>query len=240
MKKICILVSILVSIAGGVIFNIPSKQETPKLEQVNVSEKIVEDKVGEDLQTDVKNNTTEKSESNEILEQEQKEEKQEKQEVKSESKPQEQKVSSASKSEKKSDKSKTENKANNNVSSQAKEESKQEAPKENKKSEQNSNSTNNQQSQNGVTTKFYESITGGKKEFSSESEAFARGTEIQNKELDYVLDYNELHPEAPIQPDINYFRVYPSFIDENGNYWYYLHFFCQSGEGKDEYLKNRF
>ena len=98
MKKICILVSILVSIAGGVIFNIPSKQETPKLEQVNVSEKIVEDKVGEDLQTDVKNNLAEKNESNEILEQEQKEEKQEKQEVKSESKPQEQKVSSASKS----------------------------------------------------------------------------------------------------------------------------------------------
>lgn len=88
-----------------------------------------------------------------------------------------------------------------------------------------------------VSVSFYESITKGKKEFSSESEAFKRGTEIMNKELEYVLDYNEAHPDKTIEPDINYFRVYPSVIDENGKYWYYLHFFCRSGENNDEKLK---
>jgi hypothetical protein len=104
----------------------------------------------------------------------------------------------------------------------------------------NSNVSNNSQEKSVVSTKFYESITGGKKEFSSESEAFARGQEIKSKELDYVLDYNETHPENPIKPDIRYFRVYPSVIDENGKYWYYLHFFCDSGEGNDSKLKSKF
>lgn len=89
-----------------------------------------------------------------------------------------------------------------------------------------------------VTTTFYDTITGGKKEFSSESEAFNQGNIIMQNELNHVMDYNEAHPDAQIQPDINYFRVYPSMIDENGNYWYYLHFFCQSGEGNDEKLKS--
>ena len=74
----------------------------------------------------------------------------------------------------------------------------------------------------------------------SESEALRRGTEIQNKELDYVLDWNEEHPDNQIQPEINYFRVYPSAIDENGKYWYYLHFFCRSGEGLDQELKSKY
>ena len=65
-------------------------------------------------------------------------------------------------------------------------------------------------------------------------------TEIQNKELDYVLDWNEEHPDNQIQPEINYFRVYPSAIDENGKYWYYLHFFCRSGEGLDQELKSKY
>lgn len=87
---------------------------------------------------------------------------------------------------------------------------------------------------------FYESITGGQKEFASETEALARGEQITRNELNYVLDYNEEHMDAQIQPDINYYRVYPSVQDENGNYWYYLHFFCQSGEGQDSYLKSTF
>lgn len=104
-----------------------------------------------------------------------------------------------------------------------------------------SNTPSNSPTQkNNVSTTFYDSITGGKKEFSSESEAFARGTQIQNNELDYVLDWNETHPDNQIQPDINYFRVYPSVIDENGKYWYYLHFFCRTGEGNDTKLKSMF
>ena len=102
------------------------------------------------------------------------------------------------------------------------------------------NSSSNQGQQSKESTIFYDSITHGKKEFSSESEALKRGTEIQNKELDYVLDWNEEHTDNKIQPEINYFRVYPSAIDENGKYWYYLHFFCRSGEGLDQELKSKY
>lgn len=84
---------------------------------------------------------------------------------------------------------------------------------------------------------FYASITHGKKEFATESEALERGLEIANNELNYVMNYNAEHPESQIKPDINYYRVYPSVIDENGKTWYYLHFFCQSGNDKDEKLK---
>lgn len=107
-----------------------------------------------------------------------------------------------------------------------------------KKEEQKQPSDNGQK--NIVSTTFYDSITHGQREFRTESEAFARGTQIQQNELNAVLDYNELHPDNQIQPDINYFRVYPSAIDENGNYWYYLHFFCVSGEGQDSYLKSKY
>lgn len=109
--------------------------------------------------------------------------------------------------------------------------------------QQNSQPQNNNSGQkNNVSTAFYDSITGGKKDRKkngtpmTESECFALGTKIQNKELDYVLDYNEQHPEAPIQPDINYFRVYPVIDDEGTGY--YLHFFCVSGEGNDAKLKS--
>lgn len=105
--------------------------------------------------------------------------------------------------------------------------------------QQSSNTQSNSSGQtNKVSTSFYDSITGGKKEFSSESACFARGTQIQNAELDYVLNYNEQHPEAPIQPDINYFRCYP-VIDEQGEGWY-LHFFCRTGEGNDAKLKSMY
>src|SRR5574344_1900699 len=133
-----------------------------------------------------------------------------------------------------------ENKTANGKSESPKEDtSTQEKKQENKITKSNKNNgSSNQGQQNKESTTFYDSITHGKKEFSSESEALRRGTEIQNKELDYVLDWNEEHPDNQIQPEINYFRVYPSAIDENGKYWYYLHFFCRSGEGMDQELKS--
>ena len=227
MKKIMILISILVSMTGGIAFYSQSKQEEmAKLEQVNVSDENTEGKVA----GKVESKENEIVENEEILEQG--EVKEEKNEIKSDLKTESKNVSSASNS-----KTETENKGNNStVNEIPKVEQKTESPKENNTTP-SSNSTT-QPPKTNVTTKLYESITGGKKEFSSESEAFARGTEIQNKELDYVLDYNEQHPEAPIQPAINYFRVYPSVIDENGQYWYYLHFFCASGEGNDAKLKS--
>ena len=242
MKKILLLISVLISMTGGIIFYSHNKQDTPKLEQVNVSEKKAEEKVADDVESK-EDETVEK----EVLPK-QEEVKEVQKEVKSDPKPENKNVSSASsKSE-----TKTENKQSNSVSKEVPKET----PKENN-SKPSSNSTTTQPSKEnnptpsqnntssqpqtgGATTKFNESITGGKKEFSSESAANARGEEIKSKELDYVLDYNEEHPEAPIKPDINYFRVYPSVIDENGQYWYYLHFFCASGEGNDAKLKSMY
>lgn len=167
----------------------------------------------------------------------------------------EEKPTETEKNVKKETKSKSTEKSSSSVSNAPKQETptKQESSKvndtTNSKPSQNTQQTNqtnsntqinNSGQKSTVSTTFYDSITGGKKEFSSESEAFARGTQIQNNELDYVLDWNETHPDNQIQPDINYFRVYPSVVDENGKYWYYLHFFCRSGEGNDASLKSKF
>lgn len=231
MKKILILISILISMTGGTVFYLQNKQEEkPKLEQVNVSEKITKEKVAEES----KSNENQVTESEKIPEQKVVEEKETKKEVKSDSKPENKNVSSASKNEVKQEK-----KQNDSVSKEIPKET----PKETPKPKENYNTTpsqtpSNQPQNGGATTKFYDSITGGKKEFSSESAAFTRGEEIQEKELNYVLDWNEAHPDNQIKPDINYFRVYP-VIDENGT-GYYLHFFCASGEGNDAKLKSMF
>lgn len=180
----------------------------------------------------------------------------------------EEKSSKTEKSEKKETDSESTNKSSSSVSNVPKQEAptkkentsnvnsasvSQSAQNNSQSNQQNSQKTNQQDSKpqnnnsgqkNNVSTAFYDSITGGKKDRKkngtpmTESECFALGTKIQNKELDYVLDYNEQHPEAPIQPDINYFRVYPVIDDEGTGY--YLHFFCVSGEGNDATLKSRF
>ena len=168
--------------------------------------------------------------------------------------------SETEKNEKKETKSKSTEKPSSSVSNVPK----QEAPTTQKSNSNSNNATTSQPAQNTqqntppssntqsnnseqkttVSTSFYDSITGGKKDRNkdgsvmTQDQCFARGTQIQNAELDYVLDYNEQHPEAPIQPEINYFRCYP-VIDEAGEGWY-LHFFCRSGEGLDATLKSKY
>lgn len=230
MKKLLILISILISMTGGTVFYLQDKQEKPKLEQVNVSEKITEEKVAEES----KSEENKVAESETIPEEKVDEVKETKKEVKSDPKPENKNVSSASKNEVKQEK-----KQNNSVSNEVPKET----PKETPAPKENNNTTpsqtpSNQPQNGGATTKFYDSITGGKKEFATDSAANARGAEIKSKELDYVLDYNEQHPEAPIKPDIKYYRVYPVIDDEGTGY--YLHFFCVSGEGNDAKLKSMY
>ncbi len=98
------------------------------------------------------------------------------------------------------------------------------------------NPTKSEETKKPEVIKFYESITHGKKDFMLEQEALARGEAIVKMELKIIMDYNENHEDF-IQPDVNYYRVYPSIKDENGNTWYYIHFFCQSGKNKDDKLK---
>lgn len=228
MKKLVlsILCMVVLSAVVGVnsMLNIPTKEQ-PK-EQLKQETKIesVDEKI------DTEDMAVEDEESKEIVEEKSSEtEKNEKKETKSKST--EKSSSSVSNVPKQETPTRQESVSNssNNTATQNIQQNEQ----------QNSNTQSNSSGQtNKVSTSFYDSITGGKKEFSSESACFARGTQIQNAELDYVLDYNEQHPEAPIQPEINYFRCYP-VIDEAGEGWY-LHFFCRSGEGLDATLKSKY
>lgn len=232
MKKLVlsILCTVVLSAVVGVnsMLNIPTKEQ-PK-EQLKQETKI--ESVDEKIDTEDIAVEDEKKQE-EIVEESIETEKIEKKETKSKStdKP----SSSISNVPKQETQKKQESSSNSNVAS---------TPQQSTQStQQNTQPSSNAQSNtsgqtNKVSTSFYDSITGGKKEFSSESACFARGTQIQNAELDYVLDYNEQHPEAPIQPEINYFRCYP-VIDEAGEGWY-LHFFCRSGEGLDATLKSKY
>lgn len=224
MKKIVILLSVtlLVALIGGTSYFAKKVSTTPELEQVNVSQVKAEEQV-EDNSPSVDDKSSNETEIQaETQTNEEKEE--QKQEVKKE----------IPKTEKTS-------KPDSNTTPTTKTEQQPETPKKNVNNSENSNNSSKGQTEitKGSTT-FYDSITHGQKEFSSESVAVARGNEIVNKELDYVLDWNEEHPDNQIKPEINYFRVYPSVIDENGKTWYYLHFFCLSGEGNDTKLKNMY
>lgn len=226
MKKILILISILIFLTGGIALYSPNEKDSPKLKQVNVSNENADDNV-------VEESKKEEIEANNTIPEKKVEE--EKKEIKSNPEIPNKDVSSASNS---TTKNKEKKSVSQEVPTGTQKENSVEQPKVDNNSKANENKSNSQTPKSNVSTKFYDSITGGKKEFSSESEAFARGLEIQNNELDYVLDYNEKHPEAPIQPDINYFRVYPVIDDEGTGY--YLHFFCVSGEGNDEKLKSMY
>lgn len=106
------------------------------------------------------------------------------------------------------------------------------------------NTNKNNQKQEEVKTdkvvEYYRYVTGGKKEFSSEEQALAKGREIKNNELDYVLDYNMKHIDAQIKTNISNYVVYPSVVDSEGKTWYYLHFVCEDGINNDEKLKEMF
>lgn len=232
MKKLVlsILCTVVLSAVVGVnsMLNIPTKEQ-PK-EQLKQETKI--ESVDEKIDTEDIAVEDEKKQE-EIVEESSETEKNEKKETKSKST--EKPSSSVSNVPKQETPKKQESSSNSNVASTPQQ------PTQNtiQTTQPSSNAQSNTSGQtNKVSTSFYDSITGGKKEFSSESACFARGTQIQNAELDYVLDYNEQHPEAPIQPEINYFRCYP-VIDEAGEGWY-LHFFCRSGEGLDATLKAKY
>lgn len=232
MKKLVlsILCTVVLSAVVGVnsMLNIPTKEQ-PK-EQLKQETKI--ESVDEKIDTEDIAVEDEKKQE-EIVEESSETEKNEKKETKSKST--EKPSSSVSNVPKQETPKKQESSSNSNVASTPQQ------PTQNttQTTQPSSNAQSNTSGQtNKVSTSFYDSITGGKKEFSSESACFARGTQIQNTELDYVLDYNEQHPEAPIQPEINYFRCYP-VIDEAGEGWY-LHFFCRSGEGLDATLKSKY
>lgn len=231
MKKIVlsILCTVIASAVVGFNSMLNTSTEEQPLEQLKQETKI--EKVDEKIDTEDMSVKDEEKQEN-IEENPSETEKNEKKETKSKSteKPSSS-VSNVPKQEAPTTKKRNSN-SNNATTSQ---------PAQN--TQQNTQQSSNTQSDNSgekntVSTSFYDSITGGKKEFSSESACFARGTQIQNAELDYVLDYNEQHPEAPIQPEINYFRCYP-VIDEAGEGWY-LHFFCRSGEGLDATLKSKY
>lgn len=76
------------------------------------------------------------------------------------------------------------------------------------------------------------SITKGRTEFSDESQCYARGLYIQNKEMDSVLDWNELHPDDMKQPIIDNSICYP--IVKDGQQYWYLHFKTTQGNKDDE------
>lgn len=76
------------------------------------------------------------------------------------------------------------------------------------------------------------SITKGRTEFSNESDCYAKGLYIQNKEMDSVLDWNEQHPDEMKQPLIDNSICYP--IVKNGKEFWYLHFKTTMGNKDDE------
>lgn len=235
MRKLFVLLSLMLIATGSTVCFVKNENKVSKPEQAIVSEKIVEE-VNDNSQS---NEEQQGKEENVPKDQNPDFKENKKEIVKDTPKTQMSTNKSSSKTESSQNTtSKTipqeeKPKANQNTQSNNSNQS-------NNTIQSNNNASSNPPQKNVVSTTFYDSITGGKKEFSSESEAFARGTQIQNNELNYVLDWNEAHPDNQIQPDINYFRVYPSAIDENGKYWYYLHFFCQSGEGNDAKLKSKY
>lgn len=245
MKKLLVLVISFISIVGGSIFFLQDKEEKIKLKNINSEEKM-----GNDVTEKLKVKVNEAAFEENIIEvvkeiNLEKDDTNKKVEVKEvETKSTEKNNSSASNTSKKENITKQDsNSISNNVNISN---TTPNIPQNNQSNNQQvlQPQMNDNEQKNIISTSFYDSITGGKKERKSdgtpmtESEVLARGEEIVDKEQDYVLDWNEEHPDNKIKSDINYFRIYPVIDDEGTGY--YLHFFCISGEGNDEKLKAMF
>lgn len=230
MRKIIVLIFSVMFLVGGFgsskIFE--NKIQNEKTDDTDIVEVLEDEKEKEDFTT-------------EVVVEEQKETQKNVDEVKTEKVEEKAKTTNNQKTNTSNAKTKKQENVSSNTKQTETKANQDTQPIEQPKTETKKQETTKDTTQNNiVSTTFYDSITHGRKEFKSEAEAIARGDKIVDKELNYVLDYNETHPDNPIQPSINYYRIYPSAIDENGQYWYYLHFFTTNGEGQDDILKSKF
>lgn len=70
----------------------------------------------------------------------------------------------------------------------------------------------------------------------TKQDCYNLGNRITNNELDYILDWNEQHPNDLKQPIIDNPSCHEVFV--NGVSKWYLHFTTSNGVDMDEYLKN--
>ena len=230
MRKIIVLIFSVMFLVGGFgsskIFE--NKIQNEKIDDTNIVEVLEDEKEKEDFTTEVV--VEEQQETQKNVDEVKTEKVEEKAKTTNNQKTNTSNVNTKKQENVSSNTKQIETKANQDIQ-----------PIEQPKTETKEQETTKDTTQNNiVSTTFYDSITHGRKEFKSEAEAIARGDKIVDNELNYVLDYNETHPDNPIQPSRNYYRIYPSAIDENGQYWYYLHFFTTKGEGQDSNLKSRY
>src|SRR5574344_1436187 len=121
------------------------------------------------------------------------------------------------------------NKTNTNntiVTDESKTETNNNLSQENSSQEPNSPVTNNNQTTTAPkedNVGYYDYITGGVKEFNTNSECMARGEEINTRENMIILEYNSEHMDNQKQTDITNFSCYPS----GGGY--FLDISCKSG-----------
>ncbi len=126
---------------------------------------------------------------------------------------------------------------NNNTSNQSKNKN-DNSLNEPVKEPENKTPTNNNDVEVNYTDKSNDlmySITHGVGEYSSESECISVGDKIKIKELDSVMDWNEVNPEQMKQPVIKS-SMCIAVIKDNKEYWF-LHFITVSGNNMDAELK---
>lgn len=82
----------------------------------------------------------------------------------------------------------------------------------------------------------YYSITKGNAEYESKSGCESAGLNIQNKELDSILDWNEEHPDEQKKPVIGSSMCIS--VMKNGKEHWFLHFLTTTKENLDSELKS--